>query len=145
MRIEPAEYERMRSWLAYMVPIVFSSDLLSPDTDPAAVLDRLASKSLAKARTGLAIAVGDIVEFASVWPAADVEKCNRELSEKGLPTLTEVQARFSKMVQRVVRRGRIKSDEEFYTLRNAVEQPGADTATLWSLLDAYETRRTASG
>ncbi|WP_176593427.1 hypothetical protein [Sphingobium sp. EM0848] len=145
MRIEPAEYERLRSWLMQMAPKVFSPDLLNAETDPIAVLDRIASKSLAKARSGLSMAIGDIVDFTSSWPESQVLKCNDELSHDGLPTLTEMQARFSKVVQRAVRRGRIKDDEEFYALRNAVAQPGADAAILWPMLDAYEVQDVSRG
>lgn len=140
MQIETSEYESLRSWFSYMVPKVFSSDLLTPDTDPVAVLDRMAVKTPAKARSGLGMAIGDVLEITSDWPASDIATCDRELSQLDLPTLSELQARFSKLVQRIVRRGRIKSDEEFYALRNMVEQQGADNATLWSLLSAYESR-----
>ena len=140
MRIDPSEYARLRSWFSHMVPKVFPSDLLNPDTHPIAVLDRMAVKTPAKARSGLGMAIGDVVEFTSDWPASDVTACNHELSQSGLPTLSEVRARFSKLVQRVVRRGHIKSDDEFYALRNAVEQQGADSASLWPLLEAYEAR-----
>jgi hypothetical protein len=123
-----------------MVPKVFPSDLLTPDTHPIAVLDRMAVKTPAKARSGLGVAIGDVVEFTSDWTTSDVTACNHELSQSGLPTLLEVRARFSKIVQRVVRRGHIKSEDEFYALRNAVEQQGADSASLWPLLEAYEAR-----
>jgi len=144
MRIETAEYERMRSWLGYMVLRVFPSDLLTPETDPLAVLDRTASKSPARGRSGLAMAIEDVVELTSGWLTIDVAKCDSELSLKGLPTLTEVRARSSKVVQRVIRSGRITSDEEFFALRNAVEQQGANSEALWTLLTAYETAKTSS-
>jgi hypothetical protein len=86
------------------------------------------------------MAIGDVVEFTSDWPASEVAACDSELSQSGLPTLSEVRGRFSKLVQRVVRRGHIKSEDEFYALRNAAEQPGADAVSLWTLLEAYETR-----
>lgn len=86
------------------------------------------------------MAIGDIVDLTSDWPASNVTACDHELSQSGLPTLAQVRARFSKLVQRVVRRGQIKSDDEFYALRNAVEQRGADSAGLWRLLEAYEAR-----
>lgn len=140
MRIDPSEYTRLRSWLSHMVPKVFASDLLNPDTHPIAVLDRMAVKTPAKARSGLGMAIGDIVEFTSSWSASEVTACDHELSQLGLPTLSEVRASFSKLVQRVVRRGQIKTDDEFYALRNAVEQQGAHSATLWPLLEAYEVR-----
>lgn len=140
MRIDPSEYARLRSWLSHMVPKAFPSRLLTPETHPIAVLDQLALKAPAKARSGLGMAISDVVEFASDWPVSEVTACDRELSQLGLPTLSQVRVRFSKLVQRVVRRGQIKSDDEFYALRNAVEQLGADSAALWSLLDAYEAR-----
>lgn len=140
MQIDPSEYARLRSWLSHMVPKAFPSRLLTPETHPIAVLDQLALKAPAKARSGLGMAISDVVEFASDWPVSEVAVCDRELSQLGLPTLSQVRVRFSKLVQRVVRRGQIKSDDEFYALRNAVEQQGADSAALWSLLDAYEAR-----
>jgi hypothetical protein len=140
MRIDPSEYARLRSWFSHMVPKVFPLALLTPDAHPVAVLDRMAVKTPAKARIGLGMAIGDVVEFTSDWSASDVTACDHELSQSGLPTLSEVRARFSKLVQRAVRRGHIKSDDEFYALRNAVEQQGADPASLWPLLEAYEAR-----
>lgn len=140
MQIELSEYERLRSWFSYMTPKVFPPALLTADTDPVAVLDQMAAKTPAKARIGLGMAIGDMVEFTSDWPASEVTTCNRELSQMGLPTLSEVQARFSKLVQRVVRRGRIKSDEEFYALRNAVEQQGPSTEGILRMLGEYELR-----
>lgn len=140
MRIDPSEYAGLRAWLIHMVPKVFPSDLLTPKTHPIAVLDQLALKAPAKARSGLGMAIGDVVEFTSNWPASEVTECDRELSQLGLPTLSQVRATFSKLVRRVVRRGQIKSDDEFYAVRNAVEQQGEGSASLWSLLDSYEAR-----
>jgi hypothetical protein len=140
MRIDPSEYARLRSWLSHMVPKVFPSDLLTQGAHPVAVLDSTAMKAPAKARSGLGMAIGDIVELTSDWPTSDVAACDDELSHSGLPTLSEVRVRFSKLVQRAVRRGQINSDDEFYALRNAVEQRGADSANLWPLLEAYERR-----
>lgn len=94
------------------------------------------------------MAIGDVVQFTSDWPISDVSACDDELLQLGLPTLSEVRARFSKLVQRVVRRGQIKNDDEFYAVRNAAEQQGADCTGLWALLEAYEAgpeRATASG
>jgi hypothetical protein len=140
MRIEPSEYESMRAWFNHMVPKVFPLDTLTSETHPIAVLDRMAVKTPAKARSGLGMAIGDFVEFTSDWPADHVTTCNDELSLLGLPTLSQVQVRFSKLVHRIVRRGHIKNDEEFYAVRNAVEQQGVDSASLSTLLDVYETR-----
>ena len=140
MRIEPADYERMRAWLAHMTPKVIPAEVLTSETDPVAVLDRLASKSPAKARSGLSMAVGDLVEMTADWPANHTSALDHELSAYGLPTLAEVRARFSKTVQRIVCRGWIKDDNEFFAIRNAADWAGTGDASLWSLLGAYEAK-----
>ncbi|MGN6376400.1 MAG: hypothetical protein ACTHMG_12725, partial [Sphingomonas sp.] len=117
MRIDPSEHARLRSWLSYMVPKVFPSELLTEDAHPIAVLDRITVQAPSKARSGLRIAIGDIVEFTNDWPPSEVGSCDDELSQLGLPTLSEVRASFSRLVQRVIRRGHIKSEDEFYALR----------------------------
>ena len=86
------------------------------------------------------MAIGDVVEFTTDWTVKDVAACDHELFQAGLPTLSEVRVRFSKLVRRVVRRGHINSDDEFYALRNAVEQDGASSGSLRPLLEAYEAR-----
>ncbi|SFO48287.1 hypothetical protein [Sphingomonas sp. OK281] len=140
MRIDPSEYMQLRAWFSHMVPKAFPLDMVAPDNHPVLLLDRMAEKAPAKARKGLSDTIGDILEFTDGWASEDVMTCNVELSQMNLPTLSEVRARFSKVVQRVVRRGIIKSDSEFYMLRSAVEQRGADTTSLWPLLDAYQAR-----
>ena len=65
MHIEPPDYDRMRAWLAYMFPRLFPAGPLTPDADPIAVLDRMAQKAPARARSGLVMAVSDVVEFTT--------------------------------------------------------------------------------
>ena len=79
MKIETSEYVSLQAWLSHMGPKLFSSELLTPDTHPIAVLDRLAVKSPANARSGLGMAIGDVVELTSDWSDSDVTKCNLEL------------------------------------------------------------------
>ncbi|MBY8825087.1 hypothetical protein [Sphingomonas colocasiae] len=141
MRIGPDDYERMRRWLGFMAARVFPPELLTAETDPLTALDRITAGSAARARRGLGMAIGDIVEFTSGWSAAEVSKIDDLLSRQELPTLTAVRSRFSSAIQRVLRRGRIKTDDEFHAVRNAADQPGTDAPALWSLLAAYEAER----
>lgn len=140
MHIELSEYTRLRAWFSHMVPKIFPVETLDPGANPVMVLDRMAKEAPAKARSGLGMAIGDVVELTDDWTISDVTTCDDELSKMDLPTLSEMRARFSKVILRVVRRGAIKNNDEFYALRNAVDQRGADTERLWSLLDAYEAR-----
>ena len=82
------------------------------------------------------MAINDIVEMTSDWTTERVDTVDIALKQIGLPTLTEVRGRFSKLVQRAVRRGSIRDEVEYYAVRNAAEFGEAEQ--LWQLLSAYE-------
>ena len=138
MKVQASDYDRMRAWFAHMIPLLFPLELIGGDAHPLAVLDAMAERSPAKAREGLSMAINDFIEMTDGWPATNVAALDLELEEAGLPSLSEVRTRFSRSVQRALRRGHIKDDVEYYAVRNAAEMPGADEAPLWKLLSAYE-------
>lgn len=88
------------------------------------------------------MAINDIVEMTDAWPRERVAATDLSLQERGLPTLTDMRNRFSKLVQRAVRRGSIKDEVEYYAVRNAAELM-EEREPLSHLLVAYEehTRR----
>ena len=139
MQVSPNDYDQMRQWLGRIAREVFPPELMSKGADPVAALDAIAATSPAKARQGLAMALGDIIELTSGWTTEQVDSLDRRLVDDGLPALTTVRARFSKAVQRIVRRGRINDEPEYYALRNAAEQ-GGDTERLRQMLATYESQ-----
>lgn len=139
MKVQVQEYERLRAWLAYMSREIFPAELLRTETDPMVHLDTLAATSSAKAREGLSMAINDIVEMTDDWAKERVAATDVALRGCGLPTLSELRGRFSKLVQRAVRRGSIKDDVEYHAVRNAAEF--SDGGHLWLLLASYEEQR----
>jgi hypothetical protein len=136
LKVAPEDYDRMRAWYALISREVLGK-YITPETDPVAALDQLAATSPSKARQGLSMAIGDLVEMTSNWSNDQVAAADEKLSADQLPTLSEVRARFSKAVRSVVRRGHIENDVEYYAVRNAAElSRGAED--LWKLLAAYE-------
>ena len=84
------------------------------------------------------MAINDLIEMTNGWPKEQVASTDLALVKASLPGLSEMRQRFSRAVQRAVRRGRIKDDVEYYAVRNAVELSGDGQEPLWSLLAAYE-------
>lgn len=136
--MNPDNYEKLRLWLGHMVTQAMPDIEAGSEIDPVQVLDGIADKAPAKARLGLALAVGDIVEMTNDWSGDRVGLVDRELQEAELPTLSEVRVTFGKAVNRVLRRGSIKSDAEYYLVRNAAETPGEHQSKLLALAAAYE-------
>ena len=67
------------------------------------------------------MAIGDTIEATEGWPCDRVAAIDSELATQGLPSLTAMRIRFSKVVIRVTGRGSIKNDVEYYAVRNAVK------------------------
>ncbi len=84
------------------------------------------------------MAINDIIEMTDDWAQERVAATDAALRERDLPTLTEMRGRFSKLVQRAVRRDSIKDQVEYYAVRNAAELGNGDQ--LWPLLKTYEER-----
>jgi hypothetical protein len=136
MMIEARNDDGMRAWLAIMSPQVFSG------WDGVATIDQAFAKSPIQARKKLAIAVGDVVDFTDDWAAQRVAGMDHVLREANLPTLTAVRRSFSKVISRAVRRGSIKTDVEYYAVRNAVGR-AEDDGALWKMLGDYEQQTTS--
>ena len=86
------------------------------------------------------MAINDTIELTECWPIEKVEATDHLLDLDDLPTLTEMRLRFSKVIRRVVARGNIKNDVEYYAVRNAAELAHEGQKALWELLGAYEER-----
>lgn len=86
------------------------------------------------------MAIGDTIEATDGWPRDMVAAIDNELAGEGLPSLSAMRTQFSKVIRRVVSRGSIKNDVEYYAVRNAVEMADDDQEPLWKLLSAYEQR-----
>ncbi len=140
MKIDAQNYLQMKAWFARLVTETVSADLLNPETHPIACLEQIEVRWPGKARSGLAMAIGDTIEQTDCWPNERVAALDELLASDGLPSLTEVRVRFSKVIRRVVARGTIKNDLEYYAVRNAVELPNGIHEALWKLLAAYEAR-----
>lgn len=84
------------------------------------------------------MAINDMIEMTDGWAQERVAASDAALLERDLPTLTEMRGRFSKVVQRAVRRGSIKDEIEYHAVRNAAELTGGEQ--LRPLLASYEER-----
>jgi hypothetical protein len=86
------------------------------------------------------MAIGDVVEMTHSWRAGKVGPLDQRLGSQGLPSLSEIRIRFSKQVQRALRRGGIRDETEYHAVRNAAEMWPERHEECWKLLAAYEER-----
>ena len=140
MKVSAEEYEALKGFYAYMSEKwLRAMPAFAPEDWPMAVLVRQEERSMSLARKGLGMAIGDIIEMYDRAGPEQVNEFDRELGAAGLPTLSEVRARFSRRITGIMKRGKVRSETEYYALRNAVDSmPEDDAARAWQLLGEYE-------
>lgn len=97
-----------------------------------------------KALEGLRQAVNDVIEELSDKQAAGVEALDDALRASGLITASEVRRRYASSYKRIVKRGTVRNDTEYYLINGIVVDLGngisdEERATLRKLLDNYDT------
>jgi hypothetical protein len=107
------EYQSLKLFLQIYSDQYFALNIagLLPEEHPIAILESFEKKSMAQARKGLEITVNDMVEMTEDWRPSQVAAFDAELKSQGAMTLTEVRQRFSHKYDRILKRGRIISEE----------------------------------
>jgi hypothetical protein len=81
-----------------------------------AVLEQIEKVSLAKARTGLGMAINDTLEMSWDLSTAEVQAIDAEFRTKGILPLSELRRRYSRQFKAILKRSRIRNEEEYYLI-----------------------------
>jgi hypothetical protein len=147
MRVAAQDYEPLKAFFAWMSDNVLPiAGALPPEARPLAALTSFESKSMAMARQGLGQAIGDIVEMTDRSSPEEVRAWDAALAAEGLITLSAVRTRFARTIRSIMKRGAVRSDDEYCALRNVVDaMPDGEREEGWRLLDDYELRSAPAG
>src|SRR5690242_4212437 len=88
------------------------------------------------------MAINDCIEMTVSWPPERVAAFDAELRANGHLTLSTIRRRHSRRLHSILKRGCIRTEDEYHLVRGATEDPGitAGGATaMHSLLVAFET------
>ncbi|MBP0115727.1 MULTISPECIES: hypothetical protein [Bradyrhizobium] len=124
MQDEPElKYARMKDFLSFYAERYLKAEGLPPDRQPIASLEALEKKSMKMALKGLRQAINDCVEMSLRFDHKEVEKLDSQLRSRGIVTLSELRRRYSKSYAKIVKRGQIKNETEYYLVRNVLHDP----------------------
>ncbi len=143
MANELDDYERLKGFVGRCFDrLIARSGDIDPDAHPLAVLAKMESTAPRRARQGLTMAINDCLERSAGLSPAEVRAFDADLASQGLPTLSELRLRFWRRIHAVLKRGRIRSEVEYYAIKNAADVAQADEerARLWALIEDYERR-----
>jgi hypothetical protein len=148
--LEREEYLRLKEFLgAWDVKFLrHESPSLAEEHRPVAALERAEKASKAQASAGLLMAVNDIVEMSLHWPLTKIAQIDHELEASGIISLSQVRARYTRRLSRIILRGSIRNEVEYYLAKGILDGAPAvldDAAQikLEQLVTMYEERTVA--
>jgi hypothetical protein len=129
------DYAKMKDFLSFYAERYLKADGLAPDKQPVVCLEALEKKSMKLASNGLRQAIHDCVEMSLHFDHAEVEKFDSQLRSRGIITLSELRRRYSKSYAKIMKRGQIKSETEYYLVRNVLHDPAEKSPEERKLLE----------
>ena len=143
------QYEREKKFIVFYVSQIMKVEPGSK-SDPVDVLESFEKESMSKAKKGLSMAINDTLEMTESWPSDAVREFDRILEENGAATLTELRMRHSKKYRKVLKRGAINSEVEYYLVKGIVDGmqehiPKDELPLLDAMLIDYENKLVGSG
>jgi len=95
--VEPElDYEKLKRSLAFFVERYLPAEIVTPETHPVRVLERMEKERMTMARRGLSVAIADNVEGAQDFSPSEVREADAELERRGAYTLTFLRSRFTR-------------------------------------------------
>lgn len=116
-----AEYQQLKKFLGLFTARYRFVAGLPPELHPVARLEALEKISASKARDGLRQAINDIVEMSFRFDLAEVRALDTELRALGIVTLSEVRRQSGRHFAKIIKRGKIKTETEYYLVCNMLD------------------------
>jgi hypothetical protein len=129
------DYARMKDFLSFYAERHLNLEGLPPEKQPIASLEALEKQDMKKALSGLRQAINDCVEMSLHFDHAEVTKPDSQLRSSGIITLSELRRRYSKGYAKILKRGQIKNETEYYLVRNVLHDPTEKTPQELKLLE----------
>jgi hypothetical protein len=144
------DYQKLKAFLGYFSDRFMNASVVPLAQRPVAVLDKMEIKSMSSARKGLAMAINDCISMSDGWSAKKVFEIDADLRSLGLVTISELRLGFSKKIQGILLRDKIKSEVEFYLVKDVVDGCSGRLATpeiakLEGLLAGYASAQALRG
>jgi hypothetical protein len=139
------KYEQLKRFIGLFYDWYMSQPHLSSAVHPLKVMNDLEEQSAAKAKRGLGMAVNDCVEMSSGWNPEQVAEADARFLQHGALSLSEVRRTYSRKYLQILKRGFIKSLQEYYLVKGIVDGGGLEAGAgelqqLNAMLASFEQR-----
>lgn len=139
------EFQELSAYLMFYATCVMGLDPASPHHPVNTLASIVEEIGRSKALDGLRQATNDTIEDTARLSAAELAELDGKCESAGVVTISEIRRRYSASFRRIVKRGSIRNDTEYYLVNAIVVDLTSDVSdeerqTLQALLDRYEAR-----
>jgi hypothetical protein len=137
------DYELYRRWFERSLELIWH---MPPEmraiADPMAEVAKAEKMSPARAIKSVAVSIADTIGMTDRHSREDVARIDALFEREALPSLTSMKRLFSRKVGKILKSGKVTSEEDYYTLKVLVDRdlPEAARAEIEALLGGYELR-----
>jgi hypothetical protein len=122
--------------------LLFNKAWLKEENSIEKFINALEEKNSKTAVKGIKIGISDLLAMTSQMQSAEIRKIDDFLASEGSPTLTVMRARHWKKYRSILKRDRIKSDEEYFIIKSICEDTEEGTQVerdaMLAMISAYE-------
>lgn len=142
LNLSPQQYENLKRFLEF-----FFKKTVTHEANIIAAIDEMEKKAPARAATATLMMINDCIEMSIDWNSEKVRSLDVELKSRGIISLTELRRQYSKQYARVIKRGYINSENEYYLLKGvlddgaSLDMTGGELDKLMLLIETYENRK----
>jgi len=136
-----SRYEDLKRFFQIYTETMFDLTSYPEEIRPMNVLAEFERQSPALGRKAVRIGVADAVSHLKDLPAPELEAFSARLAAANAPSIASVCAMVSRKLAPAIKRGVLKSEEEFYLVKDLLDSPGLpdeERKKLETMLDAFE-------
>lgn len=145
-KVTEANYAEVKSFVAAFLECLPWISIVGKEHHPIVLLESTERTSMSQARRGLEMMLNDMLEMSQSFSPAEAKEIDAELVSKGLASLSDMRRRYGSHFRRILKRGRILTDEEYYLMAGAMasardELTEEEATRLDAMLCRFEPRR----
>jgi hypothetical protein len=134
-------YEDLKRFFAIYVDTMLDLSGLAEEHHPMAVLAAMEKQAPSRAKEGLRIALSDVIAALEHASVDELALLTTQLEAANAPSIAAVRALVSKRVAKVLRRGTIINETEFYMMKEVLDDHGVpeeERRIIEAMLDRFE-------
>jgi hypothetical protein len=136
-------YASLKAFLIVFSNRFLNASVVPEELRPEAFLNKLEKTSPKAAEKSLRLALQDCMSLASSWSREQLKQVDRDFERAGVVTITALLPVFSKEYSKILKRGRISSDIEYFLLKGLYDDgvvPQDAIERVSKLLETYESQ-----